>query len=187
MKNLLAINTKRQGFTVVELIVVIVIIAILATITLVSYGVVRDRAKATALMNEITKVEDGLQLLASDQFTTEWWRDNEFTGSGNPNFDQIISAAGTRPLAAAFKKYIPETPKVSGMNLTWTYDNDKDSLDPSICPQSNWISVVLVITPVDEALVKIIDEKIDDGVTNCGRITVNGSGLQYQLSFNQKI
>ncbi|MDN5819472.1 MAG: prepilin-type N-terminal cleavage/methylation domain-containing protein, partial [bacterium] len=43
-------NTKHNGFTIVELLIVIVVIAILAAITLVSYNGIRDRAYNTAMV-----------------------------------------------------------------------------------------------------------------------------------------
>ncbi|MDN5819713.1 MAG: prepilin-type N-terminal cleavage/methylation domain-containing protein, partial [bacterium] len=173
---------KITGFTIVELIVVIVVIAILATITLVSYNVIRDRAKAAAVASEITKVEEAFQLMASETFAPEWPKDNVYTGSGNPSFTDIM--ASTSPDAMLFKKYIPDVPQVSGMDLTWVYDNDKDSWDPTQCPKTNWKSVVLVISPIDEAIQQLVDNNMDDGNLECGRVTGSGTTLYYQLSYN---
>jgi prepilin-type N-terminal cleavage/methylation domain-containing protein len=54
-------NIKQQGFTIVELLIVIVVIAILAAITIVAYNGVQNRAKATsaqsAANNAIKKAE----------------------------------------------------------------------------------------------------------------------------------
>lgn len=190
MNRLRKTNSRKSGFTIVELIVVIVVIAILATITLVSYNIIRDRAKATAIASEITKVEEAFHLMASDQFVGEWWRDNEFTGYGNPYFADII--ASTDPDAMLFKKYIPDVPTVSGMNITWAYDNDKDEADASGCyngTNNGWTAVVLVVYPLDKALQQLIDDDIDDGDLNCGRVREdsNDSRMLYQLSFNQKM
>ena len=51
-------NIKPQGFTIVELLIVIVVIAILAAITIVAYNGVQNRAKTTSaqsLANNIVK------------------------------------------------------------------------------------------------------------------------------------
>ena len=45
------INTKQRGFTIVELLIVIVVIAILAAITIVAYNGIQNRAKASAGQN----------------------------------------------------------------------------------------------------------------------------------------
>lgn len=47
---------KSRGFTIVELLIVIVVIAILAAITIVAYSGIQDRAKASALQSEVTSV-----------------------------------------------------------------------------------------------------------------------------------
>lgn len=44
---------KSKGFTIVELLIVIVIIAILATLAIFSYTAVRDRAENTKTMNSV--------------------------------------------------------------------------------------------------------------------------------------
>lgn len=41
-------QTKSSGFTIVELLIVIVVIAILAAITIVAYNGIQDRANTTA-------------------------------------------------------------------------------------------------------------------------------------------
>ena len=190
MKNAFIKRRQNSGFTIVELIVVIVVIAILATITLVSYNVIRDKAKATAIVSEITKVEEAFHLMAADQFTANWWRDTTFTGANNPTFDSIINGSNSAyPNAALFKKYIPEVPTVSGMNLSWTYDNDGDTPTGDVsCVGTNWPAVLIYITPIDKAIQQIIDDKMDDGELTCGKVRRNNdTSMLYQLSWNQKI
>lgn len=69
-------NHTRNAFTIVELLIVIVIIAILAAITLVAYAGIRDRAVASVLQSDVAnaikkielyKVESGTEAFPSDQ------------------------------------------------------------------------------------------------------------------------
>ena len=44
---------RRRGFTIVELLIVVVVIAILAAITIVAYNGINDRAKASAASSAV--------------------------------------------------------------------------------------------------------------------------------------
>lgn len=59
-------TTHRDGFTLVELIIVIFVIAILATIVLVSYNGAQDRAKLSSMVNGVEQYIRALDLYDSD-------------------------------------------------------------------------------------------------------------------------
>lgn len=52
----------QPAFTIVELLIVIVVIAILAAITIVAYNGIQDRARATALKSDLSQVSKQLKL-----------------------------------------------------------------------------------------------------------------------------
>lgn len=56
-------NYKNRGFTIVELLIVIVVIAILASITIVSYNGIQNRAKATAATSTAANVAKKAELV----------------------------------------------------------------------------------------------------------------------------
>lgn len=55
----------NTGFTIVELLIVIVVIAILAAITIVSYNGVTGRAHDVSVQNDMRNADNGLQLYQS--------------------------------------------------------------------------------------------------------------------------
>ena len=63
-------NTNRtkniEGFTIVELLIVIVVIAILATITLVSYSGIQQRAQFAKMQTDLSSLNKAIQLYYSD-------------------------------------------------------------------------------------------------------------------------
>ena len=55
-------KNKARGFTIVELLIVIVIIAILAAITLVSYNGITARARASAVVSDMQKMNQAIMM-----------------------------------------------------------------------------------------------------------------------------
>ena len=53
---------KQTGFTIVELLIVIVVIGILAAITIVTYGGVQDRARDTRRISDIKSIQEAIEL-----------------------------------------------------------------------------------------------------------------------------
>lgn len=58
---MLTVPKKPQGFTIIELLIVIVIIAILAAITLVAYNNIQTRAKTAAAKNVASEVQQKVE------------------------------------------------------------------------------------------------------------------------------
>ena len=54
-------NSLKAGFTIVELIIVIVVIAILASIVLVSYSTMTQESKKTSLQSDLQQSEAELE------------------------------------------------------------------------------------------------------------------------------
>jgi type II secretion system protein G len=57
---------KQTGFTIVELLIVIVVIGILAAITIVSYNGVQGRANDTAIQSDLQAIAKKLELYKAD-------------------------------------------------------------------------------------------------------------------------
>ena len=76
-------NIKSRGFTIVELLIVIVIIAILAAITIVAYNGIQNRAKTSA----------GQQLANSVAKKAEAYAAARTAGSGYPTHAELTAAS----------------------------------------------------------------------------------------------
>ena len=64
-----AAPSKNRGFTIVELLIVIVIIAILAAITIVAYNGVTNRANDTAIKSDLSNFARSVYLYEADKGT----------------------------------------------------------------------------------------------------------------------
>lgn len=182
---------RLSGFTIIELTVAIVVIGILVGITALSYSVVQNKARASALITTARDVERALRQTMNKLNTETWPRDTVFTGNINPWISTVAEPSFTPTTDAAtyLREALPRGIQTSGMSdLRWTYDNDGDSRTPSTCDSGGiWSGVVLAVSPVSKAIADEADKAYDDGNTGCGRIRFSGSTLLYQLSWNQQL
>lgn len=75
--------SKQRGFTIVELLIVIVVIAILATITVVAYNGISERARNTARLAAVKQAEQAVQIaVASSNAATVRDTLNLMSGGG---------------------------------------------------------------------------------------------------------
>lgn len=59
-------KTKRNGFTIVELLIVIVVIAVLAAITIVAYNNIQDRARFASMQTDLKSITTALELYKAE-------------------------------------------------------------------------------------------------------------------------
>ena len=82
---------KTKGFTIVELLIVIVVIAILAAITIVSYTGIQKQARDSKRVDDVSKIVQAFQLWSAENSGTF---DSMAAGSGGAEigwFDTVYS------------------------------------------------------------------------------------------------
>lgn len=154
---------STRGFTIAELLVVIVVIAILATIVIQSYQGVQRRATATVVIDTLKKVENSLHLNAAVENLDQWWDDDAWTSyDGKPPLTVVISETG-------FNDYFQRLPELPGVSPDdWTYDNDLDTYGG--CSTSSDGVNIYIFNYNDQSSAQLIDDQLDDGNLGCGRL-----------------
>jgi type IV pilus assembly protein PilA len=77
------IKTKQKGFTIVELLIVIVVIAILAAISIVAYNGIQNRGKASAAKSAAAALQKKAEIYSTEN-------------SQYPNTVSVITGTGTQ-------------------------------------------------------------------------------------------
>jgi prepilin-type N-terminal cleavage/methylation domain-containing protein len=114
------LRNKHTGFTIVELLIVIVVIAILATVSIVAYSGVQDRARYTKALSDLQTINKSIRMYQAQNGTfpvTAGWR-YYCTYQSNPTsfipgLDEVL-------------KNVPAAPCSVGTNTddTWLYRSD---------------------------------------------------------------
>lgn len=161
----------KHGFTIVELLIVIVVIGILAAMVIVSYNGIQRRAQVVATVDGLKKVEKSLRLWMIEDGGNTW--PTEPTESGGTPFSELIDEY--EPL----KGYLQHTPAVTGVGTQeWFYDNDGPMKRPENEPCDDmYRGVNIAIRFIhDVQIVEGIDRAID-GSRNfeCGKVRWHGS------------
>lgn len=159
-------DKSRSGFTIVELLIVIVVIAIIATISVVAYSGIQTRARASAIISDLKATEKALNAYKIASGASAWWIDNDtaLVGAANPGIDSIITAQ------PEFRNYLQTAPRTDGLGSSsyWAYDNDGDVYN-GCSANVNGVNLILGGSTSIE-LMTAIDRAIDDGNLSCGKI-----------------
>jgi prepilin-type N-terminal cleavage/methylation domain-containing protein len=168
-----------SGFTIVELLIVIVVIAVLAAIVIVAYNGVQTRAKASAIISGLKASEKAFRLYAIDMSYDTWPADSAMIAgvSANPTIPQFVAST-------SFKNYMNKAPNVANTpTLSWFYDNDSDTR--ANCTLK-YAGTNIIIIGVDQTVADSIDASIDDGNEGCGRVRYDTTNQYffYSLSYD---
>jgi type IV pilus assembly protein PilA len=108
---------KQQGFTLIELMIVVAIIAILAAIALPAYQNYVAKSQATAGLAEITPGKTGFEVAVNEATTIASAADIGLATSAETRCSAITVVAGaTGSIACTLRG----NPSVNGSTVTWT-------------------------------------------------------------------
>lgn len=103
-------NRRATGFTIVELLIVIVVIAILAAVTVVAYNGIQQRARDSTRTSDIAAIHRALELYRADN--------GVFPSVGTDNIGYNISTLSTA-LVPTYIASIPNDPNTSLTNYQY--------------------------------------------------------------------
>jgi len=107
---------KRRGFTIVELLIVIVVIGILATITIVAYNGIQDRAKYAREQSDMSSLNRLIQM---------YYATNGQYPNTNGSFVGWSQAANFIPgIVPTYAPRIPQMPSDPASQNSYLYDSD---------------------------------------------------------------
>lgn len=94
------------GFTIVELLIVVVVITVLASISIVAYAGVQERARYSAIQQDLKSLNTAINLYYTDNGNYPT-RSGGFTGCGTADTTQTLAIDGLVP---AYSSKIPVAP-----------------------------------------------------------------------------
>lgn len=118
----------KRAFTLVELLMVIAIVGILATLLQVSFRSSIDQAKAVNIARELQAIQRAFEMKALNEKITEWWPEDDLP-TGPAEWGSYIELFGDGSVIENFLPIAPDAPNYTAgdiATLTYYYDNDKD-------------------------------------------------------------
>ncbi|PLS81989.1 hypothetical protein CYG49_00505 [Candidatus Saccharibacteria bacterium] len=163
---------EQRGFTIVELLIVIIVIGMLAALVYNVFTTVRRRAEVASAMNGATQIERGLKTALVDEGRSTWWPEYYWADNGVPDISAENPPINHLRDRAGYQKYIQNVPNTTNFPASaWRYDADNNT--PYVgCPSKpkdeNGINLILP-GHKSRPYVEELDKRMDDGNLDCGK------------------
>lgn len=126
---------KQQGFTLIELMIVVAIIAILAAIALPAYQNYVAKSQVAAGLAEVTPGKTQFEVMVNEGKAADVTAD--LVGLKTSDRCEITVTAGETGSLAC--KLVNASPKVNGANVTWTRSADGTwACSTSVTDKAKW-------------------------------------------------
>lgn len=183
---------STNGFTIIELLVVIIVIAILATITLIAYNSTRDRATVSDLSARLERGQKAMRAYISEKGSKTWPLDSTFGSppSGSHDGPALSTIAANDPTFRAYYSQGSNTSTGSGDSLIYyDFDNDTKYATSSFTAYYRPRGVNLVAMEVSPSVATELDKAEDDNNPLGGRIRYDSATqkIYYALSYNATV
>ncbi len=114
-------RSRQPGFTIVELLIVIVVIGILAAITIVAYSGIQDRAKYAREQSDISSLNKLINLYYVDNGSYPSTGGSAFAGNSTGWSQAANFVPGIVP---TYAPSIPQMPSSTDVNNSYIYVSD---------------------------------------------------------------
>jgi len=115
----------KEGFTLIELMIVIAVIGILAAVLIPYTFRAQDRARETGVLNAARAIQTGLEMYASNQTTSPWYPSSD---TEVKNLTTLVSPSPKNPFNG--KGYLDEV--FTGSNTTFYLSVSASTAAPGV-------------------------------------------------------
>jgi type II secretion system protein G len=117
-------TSRSMGFTIVELLIVIVVIGILAVITVVAYNGIQDKAKFSLMQSDLQSIKAALELYKADNDKYPYTIGQATCTSNWCGWDQRTDDNFIIGLVPKYIAKTPQLPSANANNDTYLYQSN---------------------------------------------------------------